>query len=696
MIARLPRFLSCTLFVLGLSTLASADEGMFLFNRPPLKLLKERYNFEPGAAWLERLQKSCLRVSTGGSASLVSPTGLVMTNHHVASEVLAKLSGEQNDYLTDGFLARSHTDELPCSDLELLSLWQIEDVTDKVLAGVKAGMSEAEAAASRRKAISEIEQSAQDSTGLKAEMVTLYQGGSYHLYLYKRYTDVRLVFAPEKQAGFFGGDVDNFEYPRYCLDITFFRIYEDDKPLHTNYFLPFSRTGTQEGDLVMLGGHPGRTERSYTVAHVEYLRDTQYPATMGRIWRREVQLQEFGARSDHQRRICEDDLFSVQNSRKLYTGFMAGILDPGLIEKKRAAERALKARVWADPKMRAEWGDAWDEIAAALQVSAEMYPRFVAIGRTGFNSYCRLFNIAKDLVRAVDERQKPSAERLRGYSDAGLQSLEFQLFADVPIYPEYEVNKMESWLALMGEILGGGDPTVLRALAGESPRARAEELVRGCTLMEIENRRKLYASNPEEVRASQDPMVQLVLDLDAENRAFRRRYEDEVSGPMASAYAKVAKARFAAEGDTVYPDATFSLRLAVGQVKGYDEGGGRIEPYTNFAGLYERAAARAGDEFFELDDVWIERKSALDLSVPYNFVHTCDSTGGNSGSPTIDRNGHVVGILFDGNIHSLICDLQYTEVQGRSVSVDIRGIVEAMDKIYQAKELLNELVGGSP
>lgn len=685
-----------TVLLLGLSPALAAlraDEGMFLFNRPPLAMLKERHGFEPDAAWLERLQRASLRVSTGGSASIVSAEGLVMTNHHVASEVLANLSDADHDYLTTGFHARGRAEEIACPDLELLSLWQIEDVTGTVLAGVRPGMSEAEGAAARRKAINEIEQQAQARTGLKPEVVTLYQGGAYHLYLYKSYTDVRLVFAPDKRAAFFGGDVDNFEFPRFCLDVTFFRIYEDGAPLQAQHYLSFSKEGTREGDLVMLAGHPGSTERGYTVAHVKYLRDVEYPQTMQRIWRREVQLMVFGSRSEEQRRISEDDLFGVQNGRKLYTGFLAGILDPQLMARKQAAERSLKAYVWADEERTVRWGDAWDEIERALQVSAALHPRFIALGRGTMNSYSALFNVARDLVRATTEKQKPSAERLREYNDAALPTLEFQLFSDVPLYPEYEIARMESWLSLMAEMLGAADPLVERALAGHSPRARAEQLVRGTRLADLAERRRLYDGGAAAVAASDDAMIQLVRALDAESRALRARQEDEVSGPLSSAYAKIAAARFAAEGDRVYPDATFTLRLAVGQVRGYEEAGRAIAAYTDFAGLYARAEARAGESAFSLDPRWLERRAALDLDVPYNFVHTCDSTGGNSGSPTVDRRGELVGILFDGNIHSLICDLQYTEVQGRSVSVDVRGIVEALGKIYEADELVQELVG---
>lgn len=685
--------LRATLVALSLPfavALAAADEGMWLFNRPPLEFLKERYGFEPGPEWFERVQRASLRVSTGGSASIVSPHGLVFTNHHVAASVLAQLSNAERDLLADGFHARSSADELPCPDLELLSLQSIEDVTARVQAAAE-GLDGSGAAEARRQAIGQIESEAAAGDDSFCEVVTLYQGGAYHLYRYRRYSDVRLVFAPEKRIAFFGGDVDNFEYPRFCLDVTFFRIYENGQPLQTEDYLPFSRTGVSAGELVMLAGHPGRTERNYTVEHLEYLRDVQYPQTLHRIWRREVQLANFCSRSEEQRRIGEDDLFGYQNARKLYTGIMAGILDPALTEEKRAFQRTLQAFVWSDEERSAQWGNAWDEIAAAQATAAELYPRYVAVGRAGLSFGSDLANIARDLVRAATERQKPAVERLREYGEANLASLEQRLFSPAPIYPSLEIDRLESALQLMAELLGGDDPLVRLAYAGKSPRDRALELVHGTTLGDVAARRALYDGGAEAIAASRDPLIDFVRSLDPIARELRERWENEVDGPREAGYAKLAAARFAAEGESVYPDATFTLRLATGVVAGYREDGREVAPFTDFDGLYAKHAARGGGAPYELDPRWIESRDRLDGSVPFNFVHTCDSTGGNSGSPTLNRKGEVVGILFDGNIHSLICDLRYTEVQGRSVSVDTRAVIEALEVVYEAGELAREL-----
>jgi len=675
---------------------ADADEGMWLFNRPPSKQLKDRYGFEPGKEWLEHVQKSCLRVSTGGSGSIVSADGLVMTNHHVASDILAKLSTKDNDLLARGFFAPTRAEEAKCPDVELLVLWNIEDVTERVMGAAVPSMSTAEAQGARRKMMAAIEQESKEKSGMQSEVVTLYQGGRYHLYQYKRFTDIRLVFAPDKQAAFFGGDNDNFEYPRYCLDVTFLRIYENDRPLRPDHFLKWSRKGCLEGDLVFVAGHPGRTERLFTNDHLEFLRDVQYPMSLLRLWRREVQLATFRGRSEEWARIAEDDFFGVQNSRKAYTGLMAGILDPAIMNEKAQAERRLKAFVWGDGERTAKWGDAWDRVADSQKTATEQYERFLALGRLGLALGSDLCGIAKDLVRATAEKEKPNTERLREYIDANLETLEFQLFSPAPIYPELEVDRIESHLSFMAELLGGGHELLKLALAGRSPRARAEELVSGCTLTEVENRRKLYEGGKSAVDTCSDPMIRFMKSLDPEARALRKLWEDKVDSPQREGYAKLAAAKFALEGENVYPDATFTLRLAYGTVKGYEENGQKVAPFTAIAGLYERCEQRNGVFPFNLDPRWVSARSKLHQDTPFNFVHTCDIIGGNSGSPTIDKKGEVVGLIFDGNIQSLVLDICYTDVQSRAVSVDSRALIEALRNVYGAGVIAEELLGSQP
>ncbi|MCK6444923.1 MAG: S46 family peptidase [Planctomycetes bacterium] len=694
-----------TLFLLGASLAAVAavsrpatavDEGMWLFNKPPAKELQERYGFEVTPEFLEHLQLSCVRFSTGGSGSFVSGQGLVMTNHHVGSEMIAKLSTNERDLLADGFTAQRMSEELACPDLELDCLWSIEDVTARVNADVKPEMSTGQALAARRAAMAAIEAEAKAKTGLKPEIVTLYQGGQYHLYQYKNYKDVRLVFAPEKQAAFFGGDPDNFEFPRFNLDCCFFRVYEDGKPIQPRHWLKWNEEGAKDGDLVFVAGHPGSTERAYTMAHLEFLRDVRLPFGLAGLWRTEVWLKTFSDRSEEWRRIAEDDLFGVQNSRKALTGRLAGLQDPVLWERKADAERKLRAAVAANPDWQAKWGGAWDEIAAAQNAYRAYYHRFSALGGGSLNLGSELAGVAKTLVRIADEKQKPNGERLREYSDAALESLEFQLFSPAPVYPDLEAHRLTMRLSQMAEVLGGSDPAVVAALAGKSPRARAEELIGGTKLADIAERKRLYEGGKAAIDASNDPLIGLVKALDAESRSLRKRWEDEVQSVERNAYAKIAAANFAVYGDSVYPDATFTLRLSYGKIAGYEENGRRVPAFTNLGGLYQRAAERKEQYPFEVPASWAKAKRKLDLDVPFDFVSTCDIIGGNSGSPTVDRHGAVVGLIFDGNIQSLAWDIAFDEVQGRAVSVDARAMIETFRKVYGANALADELLRKSP
>lgn len=652
-----------------------ADEGMWLFNALPAEQLKQQHDFEVSQAWAQHLMLASVRFNSGGSASFISSNGLVLTNHHVASETLYKLSTPERDLASQGYYARSQSEELKAPDLELNQLVSIEDVTAQVNAAVTPQMDAAAASKARQAAMATIEQRSNQETGLRSDVITLYGGGRYHLYRYKKYTDVRLVWAPEAKIAFFGGDADNFEYPRYCLDVTIFRVYENDQPAKIDNYLAVNPQGAAAGDLVFVSGNPGRTQRILTADALAYQRDHRMPRVLDLLRRKEILLQQYALGGPEQARRGQDDLFGIQNSRKAYTGMLAGLQDPSFIVRKRADEEQLKSQ--------ANTSTPWQTIAEVQQA------RVALQHRTG-TLRSQVYGLAEQLVLLATEDTKPSEQRLREFRESNRQSLEQSLFSPAPLYEDLERVQLADELARFTEIRGGDDELVQRVMASKGPRERATELIAGTQLFKVEARQQLAQAGVAGIQASTDPLIQLALILEPEYRALRL-VNEELDERERQAYAQITEAKFAVEGDSVYPDATFTLRLAYGLVKGYQEDGQQIPPQTNMLGAFDHAQAHNEQKDWVLPDSWLAAKSQLSPDTPFNFVCTADIIGGNSGSPVVDRQGRIVGIIFDGNIQSLTADFYHSEVQGRAVAVHIAAVLEALHKIYQASALADQI-----
>ena len=693
---RLRTFFAALLLALfSISTLhlpALAEEGMWTFNNVPREEIKKKYGFEITDEWLKNVRLASVRFNNGGSGSFVSPNGLVLTNYHIVEDIVAEVSTPQKDYAKEGFLAKTRAEEIKAPSLELNVLNSIEDVTAKVNAGVTAGMSDADAFTARRAAISAIESESAKATGLRSDVVTLYQGGQYHLYRYKKYTDVRLVFAPEFQAAFFGGDPDNFNFPRYNIDMALVRVYENDQPVRPEHYFKWSTAGPKEGNLVFVTGHPGSTSRLNTVAHLEELRDTSIPIVIRLLERREAVLKKYMAMGEEQTRQSQTELNSVQNSLKVYRGQLGGLKDAQLMARKSKAEAELRKSVAANPERQKMYGDAWDAIARAHKA----YPTYIRERRIfeqmgGFNTI--YFNFARNLVRLAAENEKPNAERLPEFTDARRASFELGLYSPAPIHDDFEKLKLADSLGFMVELLGADNPIVKQVLNGKSPEERANELISGTKLKDVAYRKQLAAGGRKAIDESTDPIIVVARLIDAKAREARKRYESELIGVERANYAKIARALFDTEGTKLYPDATFTLRLSYGTVQGYMENGKKVAPFTTLGGLYARADQFKHQFPYVLPQRWMDKKASLDLNTPFNFVSTNDIIGGNSGSPTINQNGELVGLIFDGNIQSLVGDFMYDGSVNRAISVDSRGMLEVLTKVFDGKEVAAELVG---
>ncbi|HEY2381646.1 MAG TPA: S46 family peptidase [Terriglobia bacterium] len=668
----------------------SADEGMWTFDNPPLKQLKDKYNFTPTQEWLDHIRLSSVRFNDGGSGSFVSPNGMVITNHHVAFGQLQKLSTPQKDYVKDGFYARTQADELKCPDLELNVLISMENVTARIQGTVKPGMSAKQGLDARKAEQAKIQKDSLDKTGLRSDVVSLYQGGEYWLYRYKKYTDVRLVFAPEQQTAFFGGDPDNFTYPRFDIDFAVLRVYENGRPVQSKDYLKWNTRGAADGDLVFVSGHPGSTERGLTVAQLEADRDTVYPMRLSRYKRELVALRSYSARGTEQTRQAADEIFGLENTVKAFTGEYNGLMDKALLDKKRKEESELRAKVSANAEWRRDYGDAWDKIALATKRQVELSkPQQYRSISTASN----LASMARQIVVYAAEIKKPDGQRLTGYHDSQLESLKFYLLSPAPIYPEFEQALLTFSLQDSLDQLGPNDPWVKAILNGRTPAQVASDVIKGTKMADPAFRKMLVEGGEAAVSASTDPLVILAVKADPFFRETRKLYEDTVESVITPASEKIAKARFAIYGKSVYPDATFTLRLAYGTVQGYPMNGTKAPSKTTFYGLYDRSASFDNKPPFNLMPRFAERKDRIDMATPLDFVAAADIIGGNSGSPVINKNGEFVGIIFDGNIESLTGNFVYIEESNRAVAVHSAAIIEALRKVYDAASVANELEG---
>lgn len=669
-----------------------ADEGMWTFDNPPLKQWKEKYGFEPSQAWLDHIRLSTVRLSEGaggGTGSFVSADGLVFTNQHVGAGQVAKLSTGGRDLVKEGFYARTREEELKCPDLEVNVMVSYEVVTKRVQGAVKPGASGKDAAAQRRAEMAAIEKEEAAKTGLKCEVVTLYSGGEYWLYRFKRYTDVRLVFSPEEQIAYFGGDYDNFTFPRHDLDITFFRVYENGQPAKIEHYLKWATKDVSEGELVIVPGFPGSTARLLTSAQLRYHRDVGNPLQR-QVWTsRSAALKNYAKRGAEQQRQASQAIRSLENSIKRLVGQQAGLENPRIFKKKEDEDAALRKAVASKPEWRREYGDAWSQVEKAYVALPAMAKR---IAFSNLNA-SRLGTIASNLVRYAEEVPKPNDQRYEEFRDNRLDALKRNLLSPAPVYPEMEEAILAAWLEEGKKALGDADPFIRAAIGASTPAEVAKRVAGGTKLNDQAFRKTLFEGGVAAINKSDDPLIALARKIEPIIRELRAWNEEKIQNVETSAGAKIAEARFAVYGKSVYPDANFNLRIEYGTVAGYEEDTTLVPFKTTFFGLFDRANSFNEKPPYHLPPRWKGASAKLDLSTPLNFVYSADTIGGNSGSPVINRNAEIVGVNFDSNIQKLPNRYLYVdESEGaRAVGVHAAAVIEALRKIYGADKLVAEI-----
>ncbi len=664
----------------------TTDEGMWLLNNFPSRQLQKLHGFAPSQQWLEHVQLAAVRFAGGCSGSFVSSHGLLMTNHHCASHCIQQLSTAQKDYVKSGYNAKDSRDELKCPDMEVNQLISISDVTAQVNSATL-GHTGAEYHLASKAVQTKIERDCTTSDEIRCDVVSLYRGGRYDLYKYRRFQDIRLVFAPEFEAAFFGGDPDNFMFPRYDLDVAFLRVYEKGQPVVPYSYFRWSPSGPKEGDLTFVPGHPWRSSRELTVAQLEVLRDRSLPDWLLHLAEARGLLTEFQRRGPEQKRISSNLLFGIENSFKANKGRIDALHDPEVFGAKIAEENSLKARVQAKPELKAIVGNAWQDIAEAEHKFAAIRLPYLMLEQ-GRGFWSELFDHARRLLRATTELTKPNEMRLREYTDAQRPVFMRQVSSAAPIYDELEILTLTYSLTKLREELGADASIVTRVLGKQSPFGLATQLVKGTRLKDAKFRKALLEGGASAIAKSSDPMLELARTIDDEARAVRKDYEDNVAAIVEKSAELIARARFEVFGTSIYPDATGTLRLSFGEVRGYEEGGKIVVPFTDFRRAFERAT---DNEPFVLPKSWLDSKSRLDLSTRLNFCTTNDIIGGNSGSPVIDQDAQIVGIIFDGNIHSLGGDYAYEPKKNRAIAVDSAAITQALERTYRAQRIVEEL-----
>lgn len=669
-------------FSFTFSALISAEEGMWLFNALPKDKIQKEYGVQLQDEWVEQIQKSCLRISSGGSGAFVSSAGLLMTNHHVGSTAIYQLSSENRNLSRDGYYADTYDKELKCPNLHVDQLISIRDVTNQVQSAFTSDMSPADKENARKVAIAAIKNDSKKETGLHPEIVIMYQGAQYHLYLYKRYTDVRLVMCPEESIAFFGGDPKNFEFPRHNLDVSFFRVYENNQPLETEHYLTLNAEGPRLNEPLFVAGHPGSTDRLYTAAHLSFQRDVELPLIMQLLKEKMAILQIFSAQSDENERIAKQDIFHYQNFYKVFKARSEGLLSSKVISNKQQSEHTFFQ------KLTQEEMKPWHHLNDTLNKFKIYYSEYFILEGIG-SRYSKLFSWAKELVRAADERDKPNENRLREFTDTELPSLERDLYSTEPLYIELERALLKDSLQRLINLLGRDHPAVKSAMGTQSIDEKVEELLT-TSISDLNTRKRLF-ENPSELENSTDPLIVFFKALDPYARTVRQSFDLEFMTAKKECYEKIIKTLFDKSDDSLYPDATFTLRLSYGSMIGYEENNTFIEPITKRHDVFDIADQAGNINPFYLPEKWYAKKDTLNKEVPFNFVSTNDIVGGNSGSPVVNQKGEIVGIIFDGNVHSLLWDYAFDQTQGRAVSVHAHVIIDSLEHIYGAESLVKEL-----